>query len=484
MTWPRPAPRPAPPSCARSSSATTTATTSSTTPRSATTPTTRCSTSCARLEAEHPELRRPDSPTQRVGAEPVSRLEKVTHPQPMFSLANVRSADELRAWIARMRGHLAREGIEEPAFAFVAEPKIDGLAISLLYEDGVLVRGATRGNGEVGRGRDAQPAHDPRHPAAHRRRAAAARGARRGLHVAARLRRAQRAPRRAGPLDVHEPAQLGGGDDPPARPGAGRGAPAVDVVLRDRRARGAALRRPLGDAGVAARRTASASTATSCGSRGRTRSSPSAWPGRSAAGALDFEIDGVVVKVDDLELQRRLGVVGRDPRWAVAWKFPPTTAVTHLHRDRVERGQVRRPAPVRRARAGARQRRHGQARDAAQRGGPRPQGHPPGRRRDRPARRATSSRRCCRPPRTPSSAPTARRRRGRPPAARCATRRRSSPRAACSPSAPTATARTAAGSCSSTSSPAARWTSTGWGRSRSRSCRPPGWCARRRTSSG
>src|SRR5919107_6125216 len=103
-----------------------------------------------RIEAEHPELRRPDSPTQRVGAEPVSRLEKVRHPQPMYSLANVRSAEELRAWIARMRGHLAREGIEEPAFAFVAEPKIDGLALSLLYEDGVLVRGATRGNGEIG----------------------------------------------------------------------------------------------------------------------------------------------------------------------------------------------------------------------------------------------------------------------------------------------------------------------------------------------
>src|SRR5215218_8937628 len=89
-----------------------------------------------RIEAEHPELRRPDSPTQRVGAEPVSRLEKVRHPQPMFSLANARSAEELRAWIARMRAHLAREGIEKPEFAFVAEPKIDGLAISLRYENG------------------------------------------------------------------------------------------------------------------------------------------------------------------------------------------------------------------------------------------------------------------------------------------------------------------------------------------------------------
>ena len=70
-----------------------------------------------------------------------------------------------------------------------------------------------------------------------------------------------------------------------------------------------------------------------------------AWQERR--GTLDFEIDGVVVKVDDLELQRRLGVVGRDPRWAIAWKFPPTTKTTTLQRHHVERRQVRRPAPVR-----------------------------------------------------------------------------------------------------------------------------------------
>src|SRR4029079_504313 len=102
------------------------------------------------IEAEHPELVTSDSPTQRVGAEPVSNLRKVTHELPMLSLANARSEEELRAWVDRMRNHLAREGIENPEFTFVAEPQIDGLAISLLYEDGVLVRGATRGNGEVG----------------------------------------------------------------------------------------------------------------------------------------------------------------------------------------------------------------------------------------------------------------------------------------------------------------------------------------------
>src|SRR6185437_9317174 len=84
------------------------------------------------------------------GGEPVSELEKVRHPQAMLSLANARSADELRAWIARMRNHLAREGIEDPEFDYVVEPKIDGLAISLLYRDGLFVRGATRGDGTTG----------------------------------------------------------------------------------------------------------------------------------------------------------------------------------------------------------------------------------------------------------------------------------------------------------------------------------------------
>src|SRR5436305_7897687 len=102
------------------------------------------------LEEEHPELVTPDSPTQRVAPEPVSELEKVRHPQAMLSLANARSAEELQAWTQRMRNFLAREGITDPRFEYVVEPKIDGLAISLIYRDGVFERGATRGNGEVG----------------------------------------------------------------------------------------------------------------------------------------------------------------------------------------------------------------------------------------------------------------------------------------------------------------------------------------------
>ena len=182
-----------------------------------------------------------------------------------------------------MRSHLAREGIEDPEFEYVAEPKIDGLAISLVYRDGVLERGATRGNGEIGedvthnlrtipsiplRIDDAPPLVEVRGE----------------VYMALpdftalNERRASR-----GPLDVHEPAQLGRGHDPPARPGAGGRAPAVDVVLRHRRHRGAALRQPLGGAGVAARaRLPRQRRRQAARGRGRRRRAVPA-PGRSAA---------------------------------------------------------------------------------------------------------------------------------------------------------------------------------------------------------
>ena len=302
------------------------------------------------------------------------------------------------------------------------------------------------------RGRHPQPAHDPGDPAADRRRAAARRGPRRGLHVAARLHRAERAPRRAGALDVHEPAQLGRGDDPPARPGARRRAAAVDVVLRHRRDRGAALRIALGERSSGCARTASASTATSSALDGEDEVVARCLGWQERRGALDFEIDGVVVKVDDLELQRRLGVRRARPALGGGLEVPADhrgdprcTAVA------LERRQVRRPAPVRGARAGPRRRRHGQAGDAAQRGGPRPQGHPLGRRRDRPARRR----------RDPAGrlARAARGRAARPLAAGAAAgalpelRHADGQGRASSPAARTATAPSAAGSCSRRSRP-------------------------------
>jgi DNA ligase (NAD+) len=283
------------------------------------------------IERDHPELASPDSPTQRVGGEPVGRLQKVEHLEPMLSLGNVRSEQELRAWVERMRNHLAREGIADPPFTFVVEPKIDGLAISLIYRDGVLERGATRGNGEIGedvthnlRTIGAIPLHVSDAPALVEVRGEVYMSLK--DFTALNERRAEAGqstfmnPRNsaAGTIRQLDPA------DAAKRPlsiwcyqvGVTEGlsfeahSQALDW-LRDHGFRvNSGIRLLGGEDEVIAQ----------C----------LEWERRR--GELDFEIDGVVVKVDDLELQRRLGSVGRDPRWAVAWKFAPTTAVTRLEK--------------------------------------------------------------------------------------------------------------------------------------------------------
>ena len=101
----------------------------------------------AALEAEHPELVTPDSPTQRAGAEPLDAFEKVTHPAPILSLANAFDAADLRAWRARIGRLLPNPDM---SLDYTVEPKLDGLSVALTYRDGVFVQGATRGNGEVG----------------------------------------------------------------------------------------------------------------------------------------------------------------------------------------------------------------------------------------------------------------------------------------------------------------------------------------------
>jgi DNA ligase (NAD+) len=283
------------------------------------------------LETDHPELVTPDSPTQRIGGEPVSDLVKVRHPEPMLSLANARSAEELRAWIQRMRNHLAREGIEDPAFEFVAEPKIDGLAISLLYRDGVFERGATRGNGEVGE------------------------------DVTHNLRTIGSIPLR---LETAEPPQLVEvrGEVYMSLPDFAalnerRAEAGLSTFMNPRNSAAGTIRqldpklaadRPLSlwcyAIGVTdgltlnthwealewlrAHRFPVHPDVKKLTTEDQVVAQCRSWEQRR--GSLEFEIDGVVVKVNQFELQRRLGVVGRDPRWAIAWKFPPTTAVTML----------------------------------------------------------------------------------------------------------------------------------------------------------
>ena len=100
------------------------------------------------LETTHPELKSPDSPTQRVGAPPLDGFEQVVHSVPMLSLGNVFSDDEFDAWHARVLDRLDLD--EDASVTFAAEPKLDGLAVSLRYEAGVFVQGATRGDGTRG----------------------------------------------------------------------------------------------------------------------------------------------------------------------------------------------------------------------------------------------------------------------------------------------------------------------------------------------
>jgi DNA ligase (NAD+) len=283
------------------------------------------------IEADHPELVTPDSPTQRVGAEPVSDLEKVRHPQRMLSLANAHSADDIRAWVQRMRNHLAREGIEDPRFEFVAEPKIDGLAMSLIYRDGVFERGATRGNGEIGE------------------------------DVTHNIRTIGQVPMR---LDIKDPPALieVRGEVYMSLPDFAklnerRAEAGLSTFMNPRNSAAGTIRqldpklsaeRPLSfwayqvgvtdgivfDSHYAAlqwlreHRFPVHPDIKLLDAEDEVIAQCESWEQRR--GSLDFEIDGVVVKVDDFELQRRLGVVGREPRWAIAWKFPPTTAVTKL----------------------------------------------------------------------------------------------------------------------------------------------------------
>ena len=281
------------------------------------------------IEAEHPRLRTPDSPTQRVGAPPLDRFEQVEHAEAMLSLANARNEEELRAWETRVRNHLKRLDISAAEFSYTTEPKIDGLAISLTYEEGILVRGATRGDGRVGE------------------------------DVTQNLRTIGAIPLRL--------------DDPP---------PLVEVrgeiylpiadfkALNERRAEAGepAFANPRNSAAGSIRQLDPALAAERplsiwCYGIGAVRGLELAthseelqwlaergfkvnpdtdhhggidstvarcrwWEARRDE--LDYEIDGVVVKIDERALWRELGVVGREPRWAIAWKFAPTTATTKL----------------------------------------------------------------------------------------------------------------------------------------------------------
>jgi len=293
------------------------------------------------LEAEHPDLRTPDSPTQRVGGTAQERFAKVGHPVPMLSLGNVFDEEELRAWHERAL-RLLPQGTE---LSFVVEPKIDGLSVLLHYEGGSFALGATRGDGEVGEDVTANlrtvqtlplaiPAGGGRTKAPRR---LVVRGevymerdafTRFNEEQLARGEKVYANPRNfaAGSLRQLDPAVTA---TRPLRLWAYQ-VVVVDGAELDSQWDALDLLRRLGFpvAGECARLATLDEVAAFC----------AAWPERRET--LPYETDGLVVKVDQRAYQERLGAVGNAPRWAVAYKYPSTEVVTKLNAIGVNVGRT------------------------------------------------------------------------------------------------------------------------------------------------
>jgi DNA ligase (NAD+) len=297
------------------------------------------------LEDAYPELRTLDSPTQRVGGQPLEKFTQWRHLQPMLSLANARNDDELLAWDGRNRRLLAAHGLDEAALSYVTEPKIDGLAISLVYRGGIFERGATRGNGVIGE--DVTANLRTIHAVPLR-----LRGLDRGEAVPvvievrgevylplAAFERLNEARAAAGKSTFANPRNSAAGSIRQLDPAVAAARPlniwCYQIGHREGlefdshwqslewlRAQGFRVNP------ASARHETIEQVAAEC----------VAWVDRRAE--VDYDIDGVVVKIDEVALQRDLGEVAHDPRWAIAFKFAPTTAVTRLRSIEVNVGRT------------------------------------------------------------------------------------------------------------------------------------------------
>jgi DNA ligase (NAD+) len=339
------------------------------------------------LEEAHPEMITPDSPTQRVGAAPLDRFEKVRHPQPILSLANAMNADEVREWFARI-SKLLPTGVSPDKLAFVVEPKFDGLTVVLTYEEGLLVQGTTRGDGEIGEDITANlrtvksvPLRIPPVPAS----PVLPAPARPGFATQAGVAQAQ----------VASATPAGGVGQVQAK-WAQRPSPPVPSRLvvrgeaympRDRfrelnrrqeeagertfanpRNAAAGSLRQL-DPSITAARPLSIFTYAIVEAEGV--SVPSQWETllylremgfpvcqdfrrfsdleeaieygeawMAKRDTLNYAADGVVIKIDDLNVARALGVVGKDPRGAIAFKAPAREATTKVLDIKVNVGRT------------------------------------------------------------------------------------------------------------------------------------------------
>jgi DNA ligase (NAD+) len=284
------------------------------------------------LEEQNPELRTPDSPTQRVGAPPLDRFEQVEHREQMLSLGNARNEEELRDWEDRLANYLKRLDITASQFSYTTEPKIDGLAVTLTYEDGVLVRGATRGDGRVGEDVTQNLRTIGSVPLKMNGAAPELVEVRGEVYLpiaafkALNERRAE-----AGEPTFANPRNSAAGSIRQLDPALAAERPLSTWFYGIGAVRGLDLPTHMDEVEWLREKgfKVNPDTAHHEGVEGVVKRCHW-WEERREE--LDYEIDGVVVKVDEKALWRELGVVGREPRWAIAWKFPPTTATTKLNK--------------------------------------------------------------------------------------------------------------------------------------------------------
>jgi DNA ligase (NAD+) len=299
------------------------------------------------IEERHPELVTPDSPTQRVSGAPTVLFAPVRHRVPMMSLDNAADLDELRAWAER----IARVDAEALGADFVCELKIDGLAISLTYEGGLYVRAATRGDGITGEDVTANVATIDAVPP--RLSWPKAMGpVPELLEVRGEVYMAVSA------FEELNRRQLAAGQKTFANP---RNSAAGSLRQKDPKVTASrelsfwAYQIGAFEGGPAlARHSEALDLLRRCGLPVNDRTAVvhgidevfafcEHW--REHRHDLDYEIDGVVVKVDDLALQRRLGATSHAPRWAVAFKFPPEERTTKLLDIMVSIGRTGRATP-------------------------------------------------------------------------------------------------------------------------------------------
>jgi DNA ligase (NAD+) len=293
------------------------------------------------IEAEHPEVITSDSSSLRVGGEPSDAFVNVRHRTPLLSLDNAYSEDELRAWEERLTRAVGR-----PVVRYVVEPKIDGLSIALWYRDGILERAVTRGDGVVGEDVTAN-VRAIRSIPAHLSRPLSFVEARGEIFM----------PRAS--FQALNEARRNEGEAPFANP---RNAAAGSLRLLD--AGVTASRRLDGFFYVLAEiegdeppRTHTEGLAllgalglnvnplnAMCGSLDEVIAGIEAI--RKARDRLEYEIDGAVVKADEVELQRRAGSTSKFPRWAVAYKYPPEQAQTRVLDIVVQVGRTGALTPV------------------------------------------------------------------------------------------------------------------------------------------